>query len=335
MNTFELNKDFITESGKKIPRLKIAYHTYGLLNETRDNVIWICHALTANSDAADWWADMVGPCKCFDPDEYYIVCANYPASCYGSTGPADICPATGNPYYFDFPELTVRDMVNALDLLRSHLGIRKIHCVTGGSIGGFQAMEWAIMQPELFRYMILIACSAKASPWAIAFNESQRLALKADPTFSPGSENGGAAGLKAARSVALLSYRSAFAYNYTQKEQSDEKVNGFKAASYQEYQGEKFVKRFNAYSYYYLTLAIDSHNVGRNRNGVEAALKSVKAKTQVIGITSDQLFPLEEQRFLAEKIPGAEFHEIYSLFGHDGFLIEYQALTDIIHQFIN
>lgn len=333
MNFFQLTEPFVTESGKTISHLKIAYHVYGKLNATKNNVVWICHALTANSDVADWWADMVGLGKCFDPNEYFIVCANYPASCYGSTGPADICSETGKPYYLSFPELSVRDMVNALDRLRVHLGVQEIHCVTGGSIGGFQALEWAIMQPSLFKYMVLIACSAKASPWAIAFNESQRLALKADPTFEQEIANGGEAGLKAARSIALLSYRSAYAYNLTQKD-DDEKVNNFRASSYQSYQGEKLVRRFNAYSYYFLTRAIDSHNVGRQRGGIIKALKLIKAKTQVIGISSDQLFPLEEQQFLAANIQGAKFHEIHSLFGHDGFLIEHRVLTDLIQNFI-
>jgi len=244
---------FITESREIINGLELAYHTWGALNEAKDNVIWICHALTANSDAADWWPGMVGPGLCFDTDGYFVVCANVLGSCYGTTGPLSINPDTGRQWLHTFPEITIRDIVRVNDLLREHLGIKHIHMVIGGSIGGFQSMEWAIMIPELFSHIVLIACSAKASPWVIAFNESQRLALMADYTFAegfrnkdnpqyPAKETDGREGLKAARSMALISYRTSEAYNLTQAETTDEKLTDFRASSYQQYQGDKLVK---------------------------------------------------------------------------------------------
>lgn len=334
MKYFEIQKPFRFENGAELPSLRVAYHTYGNLNDAKDNVVWICHALTANSDAADWWSEMVGIGRCFDPEHYYIVCANYPGSCYGSSGPDDIDPLTLVPFHFNFPFLTTRDMVMALRELKNHLGINKINTLIGGSIGGFQAMEWAIIEPDLVENLILIACSAKASPWAIALNESQRMALLADQTFVQGNCKGGKKGLAAARSIALLSYRSPYAYNITQTEDQDsEKLVDFKAASYQQYQGEKLVKRFSPFSYFYLTRAIDSHDVGRKRGGIEMALQEIKAKTLVIGISSDHLFPPEEQKTLVRFIQNSEYKEINSLYGHDGFLIENQVLTSIINEF--
>ncbi len=332
---------FTTESGEQIKGLEIAYHTWGNLNEAKDNVIWICHALTANSDAADWWPGMVGPGLCFDTDRYFVICANVLGSCYGTTGPLSINPDTGKQWLHTFPEITIRDVVRVNDLLREYLGIRHIHMVTGGSIGGFQSMEWAIIKPELFSHIVLIACSAKASPWVIAFNESQRLALMADCSFAEGyrkrsnddyhaKETDGSEGLKAARSMALISYRASEAYNHTQSETTDEKLTDYRASSYQQYQGEKLVKRFNAYSYYILTRFIDSHNIYRGRSSIHELLGAIKARTLVVGITTDILYPVSEQKHLASIFPNASYKEIYSDFGHDGFLIETDQLTELI-----
>lgn len=333
MPNYRYLQSFITESGSHINGLEIFYHAYGTLNEEGNNVVWICHALTANSDAAEWWPGMVGEGKYFDTTRYYIVCANVLGSCYGTTGPLSINPDTGKQWLHEFPEITIRDIVKVNDLLRDYLGIQKIHVVIGGSIGGFQAMEWTIMKPDLFEFQVLIACSAKASPWVIAFNESQRMALMADPTFNnrinPNVADG-VEGLRAARSIALLSYRTSEAYKLTQAEGSDEKLKGYKAASYQQYQGEKLVKRFNAYSYYVLTRFIDSHNIFRGRVGIREQLQSVKTKTIVIGITTDILYPVSEQKHLATLFPNSIYREIYSDFGHDGFLIESDALTQVL-----
>ncbi|MBV8390472.1 MAG: homoserine O-acetyltransferase [Mucilaginibacter sp.] len=324
---------FKLESGKKLEGLEIGFHTYGRLNKDRDNVVWVCHALTANSDVFDWWKGLFGANDYFNPEEYFIVCANILGSNYGTTNPLSENPVTGQPYYLSFPEITVRDMVNAHKLLADHLGINDIKILLGGSLGGQQALEWSIIEPNRIKNVILIATNARHSPWGVAFNESQRLAITADRSFYANKPDGGAKGLKTARSIALLSYRSYKAYSITQQEDNDKKTGDFKASSYQNYQGEKLVKRFNAYSYWYLTKVMDSHNVGRGRHGVEKALSLIKAKTLVIGIKSDVLFPIEEQQYLFNHIPKAAFAEFDSFYGHDGFLIETEVLTNIITSF--
>jgi len=334
MNTeiFQYQQIFELESGKQLQGLEIGYHTYGRLNKQRNNVVWVCHALTANSDVFDWWKGLFGENDFFNPAEHFVVCANVLGSPYGTTNPLSINPATGTPYYLTFPEITIRDIIKAHQLLAAHLGIDQIEIIIGGSLGGQQALEWSIMEPERIRNLILIATNARHSPWGIAFNESQRLALSADPTFYDNTPDGGSKGLKAARSIALLSYRTYKTYTVTQQEQTDE-LNNYRAASYQNYQGQKLVNRFNAYSYWYLSKVMDSHNAGRNRHGVEKALSIIKAKTLVIGVKSDLLFPIEEQQYLFRHIPKAALAEIDSFYGHDGFLIDTEVLTNIISSF--
>ena len=323
---------FFLETGEYLQSLRIAYHTAGTLNKEGNNVVWICHALTANSDVSQWWSGMIGEGKCFDPRKHFIVCANILGSCYGTTGPISVNPETGQSYYQDFPGITIRDMVNAHELLRKHLNVSKIDVLVGGSIGGFQALEWAIIKPELPQKLLLLATSAHASPWAVAFNESQRMAIRADASFFEGHIDGGKEGMKAARSFALLSYRS---YEIYRDSQADPDLNPFeehKASSYQKYQGEKLAKRFNAYAYYVLTRAFDTHNVGRKRNGIKNALSQIKAFTLVVGLSSDRLFPSVEQKFLAEGIPRSRSLIINSAYGHDGFLVEIEKITNIVQQ---
>jgi len=334
-NIYKHKKFFKLESGKKVNDLQIVYHTYGTLNAEKDNVIWVCHALTANSDVLDWWKGLFGENCLFNPKEHFIVCANVLGSNYGTTNPLSINKVTGLPYYLSFPEFTVRDLSAAHQILADHLGLPEIGLLIGGSLGGQQAMEWAILEPKRIKKLVLIAANAQHSAWGIAFNESQRLAITADRTFYSQSEHGGKKGLKVARSIALLSYRSYGTYGATQLEVGTEKVTDFKASSYQNYQGQKLVNRFNAYSYWYLTKAMDSHNVGRKRTSIIEALRQIQAKTLVIGIVNDVLFPLEEQQFLAKNIPGARLAELNSFYGHDGFLIETEILTKEIGTFIN
>lgn len=327
------NEPFVLENGVTLSSLEIAYHTYGTLNKYKSNVIWVCHALTANSDVFDWWPGLFGEKDLFNPEEHFIVCANNLGSCYGTTGPLTHNAEFNGALYSYFPNITIRDMVNAHDLLRQHLGIEKIHTVIGGSQGGQQALEWNIKSPQLFNNLVLVATNAQHSPWGIAFNESQRLAIKADRTYYSNNPEGGQKGLSAARSIALLSYRNYHTYVETQKETDPEKSDNYNAASYQRYQGEKLVKRFNAYSYVALSKAMDSHNVGRGRGSVEKALSEVKAKTLVIGVSSDLLFPLNEQKFLADHIPASAYVAIDSFYGHDGFLIETSKLTEELKKF--
>jgi homoserine O-acetyltransferase len=333
MTTLKYRQKFKTETGAVIPELEIAYNTYGKLNSNADNVIWVCHALTANSDVEAWWPGMVGEKYLFNPEKYYIVCANVLGSCYGTTGPASVNPETGKPWLRDFPLITVRDLVSVHEILRNHLGIKRIHSIIGASIGGYQALEYSIMFPELIRRLILLASGAKQTPWALAFSESMRLAMEADHTFMANDQEGGKKGLKAARSIALISYRTVAAYNQTQREDDDEKLTSFKAASYQAYQGDKLVKRFNPYSYWCLTALSDTHNIGRGRGGVLNALKKIKADVLCVGIKSDLLFPTDEQKLIAANTAKAEYVEIDSFYGHDGFLIETEIVSDVVRKF--
>lgn len=332
--TYTYTKSFKLENGKSLRKVEIAYQTYGKLNEKKDNVIWACHALTANADVLDWWKGLFGSNDLFNPEEHFIVCANVLGSHYGSTNPLTINPVTGQPYYLAFPEFTIRDLVAAHRLLAAHLGIEEIKVLIGGSLGGQQAIEWAITDNKAIENLIIVATNAVHSPWGIAFNESQRLAISTDRTFYAQQPDGGLKGLKVARSIALLSYRAYDAYAATQLESVNDKTGSFRAASYQNYQGEKLCKRFNAYSYWFLSKAMDSHNVGRGRKSVTDALALVKANTLVIGIENDVLFPLSEQEFLAKHIPDAVFKSVNSAYGHDGFLIETDILTNIIGNFL-
>lgn len=329
-----IHKDiFNFEAGGEIEGLKVVYHCSERQWQKDDDrkVIWICHALTANSDAQDWWPELVGPGRLLDTEKYFVICANMLGSPYGSSGPASIDPETGKAYYFDFPEITVRDIVKANSLVRKHLGIDKIDLMVGGSIGGFQSLEWSIMEPEVIKKAVFIACGARVTPWLTAFNESMRMALEADRTFRECADlKGGEAGLRCARSIGLISYRSYEGYNLTQSEKDEDCLFADRAGSYQRYQGKKLSDRFDAYSYWYLCGSVDSNNVGRGRGGVEKALGTIKAECTVIGIDSDGLFPVQEPKTIAENIPGAVYHEMTSKFGHDGFLLENDQLTEII-----
>ena len=331
--TFFYKNSFTLESGITLPQLHLAYTTYGQLNETKDNVIWIFHALTANSDAAEWWPGLVGVGKLFDPVESFIICVNMPGSCYGSIGPLDTDSLSGEPFYHNFPFFTIKDMIRSYQLLRSYLGITKIKVGIGGSMGGQQLLEWAVDEPNLFETIIPLATNAFHSPWGIGFNSSQRLAIEADNTWKQTNPQAGLNGMKAARSIALLSYRNYQTYQFSQSETTNEKITDFKSESYQRYQGEKLAKRFNAFSYYFLTKSMDAHNIGRKREGSIAALQQIKAKTLVISISSDLLFPPSEQQFLAANIPGIAYKSIESIYGHDGFLLEFDQITTVIRNF--
>lgn len=330
-HTFSSSDPFVLESGKVIDSLNIAYHTFGHLNARKDNVVWVCHALTANSDVADWWPHTVEKDCFLDPDKWFVVCANIIGSCYGSTGPLSVNPATGAPYYSDFPKLSIRDMVKAHILLADALGIERIHSLVGSSVGGFQAIEWAVMQPARFANLILIATSPKASPWSIALDETQRMAIRSDSSYGEHRPDAGQAGLAAARAIGLLSYRGPWGYNATQQDPiSDAIPESHRACTYQQYQGEKLCRRFDVYSYVTILDAFDTHDVGRGRGGVRMALASIEADTTVVGITTDIIFTPAEMRELSSMIPNARYHEIESPFGHDGFLVEHAQLNKIL-----
>jgi homoserine O-acetyltransferase len=331
-----MNKHFFThrqplklENGQSLPSVDIAYHTYGSLNHEKSNVIWFCHALTANSDVADWWDSLVGEGKTYDAAKYFIVCANIIGSCYGSSGPITTNPQAQKPFFSTFPQVTIRDMVNAHIILRKHLNIEKINTIVGGSMGGYQVLEWVIQEPEVFDRMVLVATSPRESAWGIAIHTAQRLAIEADPTWKEMDQQAGAKGLKAARAIGMLTYRNYEAFVKTQTDE-EHKLDNFKASSYIDYQGDKLVKRFNTFSYWILGKAMDSHNIARGRGKMEDVLKSIKTKTTIIGISSDQLCPVAEQKFMSRHIPNSTFTEIDSPYGHDGFLIEGKLIGEAI-----
>ena len=329
--------NFSFEAGGTLDQLEIIYHTSERPYQQGDRVVWLCHALTANSDPLDWWPEMVGEGCCVNPDKDYVVCVNIFGSAYGTTGPRDFrnrdSRIPNQKGYLDFPKFTVRDTARLFTLVREHLGIECVDLLIGSSIGGFHALEWAIMEGERIRKAAFIATAPRVSPWLSAWMEVQRMALEADPTFRAcESLDGGRKGLEAARAISLISYRSFDGYNLTQYETDDDCLFASRAASYERYQGEKLVKRgFDAYSYYYLLHCVDSQNVGRNRGGVATALAQIKAQTVVIAITSDGLFPPCEGREWAKHIPNAQYFEIESRFGHDGFLLETEQITQIIN----
>ena len=383
MHYFTYEHPFELENGGILPGVTVAYHTYGRLNADASNVVWVCHALTANSDVAHWWTGVVGEKGAIRPEEYFIVCANILGSCYGSTGPLSVDPGkagrqpvpvsvdpgeagrqpgpvsedpgkagrqpgpggTGNgkaelqegeSYYADFPPVTIRDMVRAHMLLRQHLGIGKIHLLMGGSMGGYQALEWALMEKEVIGQLFLIATSPAESAWGIAVHTAQRMAIEADSSWRDANPEAGIRGLKAARAIGILTYRN---YGIMVQKQTDpdaEKLDGFKAASYIEYQGDKLADRFFASCYWLLTKSMDSHNLSRGRGGdIEAVLKNISQRTLLIGITSDILCPVEEQRHMAAHLPDATLIEIDSAYGHDGFMVEGEKIANHLRDWLS
>jgi len=327
----KLKEAFEFEAGGSLEGLDLLYHTSPREYREGDTVVWICHPLTGNSDPEDWWNLMVGKDKLIDPDKYFVVCVNMICSPYGSSCPTSINPATGKPFLFDFPKTTIRDLVKSNIIVRKHLGIDKIDYLIGPSIGGFLAYEWVLIEPDVVENAIFIATTYRVSPYLTAFNESQRMALRADATFMEGTDpEGGKAGLACARSIALISYRTIDGYNSTQAEQDDDVLFADRAASYQRYQGKKLVSRFDAYSYWYLTMILDSHNIGRGRGGVEKALSEIKANCTIICINSDIIFPPAPAKKAIDLIPKVVYREVPSRYGHDGFLIENDDIVEIL-----
>ena len=315
-----LSKPFNFESGASIFPFQIAYQTYGKYIPEKTPVIWVFHAISANANVLEWWPQLFGNNKIYDPNKYFIVCANSIGSPYGSNYPQNL----------DFPMFTIRDVVKAHQLLAEHLGIEHIHTAIGASFGGNQALEFAYSFQGKINHLVLIASSARESAWGIAIHETQRIAMKSDPTF--GSKDGGGVGMKAARSIAMLTYRTSDAFIEQQTDQED-KLDDFRASAYIQYQGDKFVKRFDALCYYYLTKCLDSHHVGRDRGGIELALNQINIPTLIVGIKSDVLVPLQFQELMATHIPNAMFKAIDSEYGHDGFLVEGEKLNKCLECF--
>ena len=336
MQQFDYTKPFLLEAGQTLPGISIAYTTAGQLNNDASNVVWICHALTANSDVTEWWPGVVGTGCVIDPAKYFIVCANIIGSCYGSSGPLSINPATGKSYYHSFPLITIRDMVKAHIILREHLTIKKIHLLVGGSMGGYQALEWAVMEPQHIEQLFLLATSPTESAWGIAVHAAQRIAIEADNSWQNNDEEAGQKGLKAARAIGMLTYRNYGIMVKTQTDNDTEKIDNYRAASYINYQGNKLAERFNAYSYWLLTKAMDSHQLTRGRGGnIDTILKTIHQRSLIIGISSDILCPLIEQQHMAAQMPRATLIEIDSAYGHDGFMVESEKISACLKEWLN
>ena len=323
---------FPLERGGQLSAPTLSWCTQGIPGNP---VVWVCHPFHTSADVTEWWPGLFGPNGYFPPDKYFIVCLNVPGSCFGSTGPLSENPAQGGAAYFhEFPALTIRDIARANELLRNHLKIQKIHLLIGPATGGQVALEWAIEAPGVFEQLALVSANARQSPWAIAINESRRMAIEADITWRKNHPQAGEAGLRAAEALALLYAGSSQSYDALQDAADALADTPYRAAVYQQEQSLHRTRSFNAFSCHLLSRTADTHDVGRKRSSIPAALADIDARTIVIGISSDQLFPCQEQRFLAEKIPGAMYREILSDAGHEGYLTESSRLKHLLKIFL-
>ena len=335
IHSFE--SSFTTESGVEITDPVISYRSWGKLNTEKDNVVFICHALTGNTDADVWFGGLIGTDKTINPDKHFIICTNILGSCYGSTGPESINPEIGKAWQADFPDITIRDIVRFNQKLLDELGITGIKLVVGGSLGGMTALEFALIDDRV-KAAALFAMGKAHSPWAIGISQAQRMAIYADKNWNGGfysKKNPPEKGLAAARAMAMITYRTP--ENYTKKfsrEVHPEKEI-YQVESYLNYQGQKLVGRFDANSYVTLTKAMDSHDVSRNRGSFESVLAKLDKPVLVVGFESDKLYPIGEQQELAELIPNSHFAQLDSPYGHDAFLIEFDQLNTQLQSFFH
>lgn len=325
INTFYCNEAIKLESGVTLKGFYLDYIIYNPENLHKKPILWVVHALTGSANVEVWWGKVFSHLL----QEYTVICVNNPGSCYSIFSPLSINPDTGKPFYRTFPLITTRDIAIMFNQLRKYLKIETIHLLIGGSLGAQIGLEWLCIEPNLFKKSILIAGNAQHSAWGIAFNEAQRMSIYADSTYFQDIPEGGKVGLKAARAIAMLSYRSYTLYEQTQKEELP-KINNFKAAGYQIYQGEKLSNRFDAYSYVALTKTMDSHNIFRNRNA--HVLHHLSTEVTYVGIDTDILFPIAEQEFLHHITPNSTLEVISSPYGHDAFLIEHHLMSNIIQR---
>ncbi len=335
-------RPLLLESGERLGPVRIAYETYGRLNDERNNVILICHALTGGAHAAGvdqtgargWWDALIGPGRAIDTDRYHVICSNVLGGRYGSTGPTSAHPADGRPYHDRFPTVTIRDIVRAQRLLLRRLGIDRVHAVVGGSMGGMQVLEWGLLFPEQVDLLIPIATSARHSPWCVGFNAIAREAIELG--HASGDEE---AGLRLARKIAMMTYRSdrEFADRFGRERSAAGRIvtgEGFAIEGYLEHHGRSLVDRFDRHTYRTLTRAMDLHDVTLGRGDLAAALGALRQPTLSIGISSDVLYPTHEQREIASLIPEGRYREIDSPYGHDAFLIELDQLSRHIGEFL-
>jgi homoserine O-acetyltransferase/O-succinyltransferase len=347
--------DFVLENGQKLPAAQLRYQTYGTLNTNRDNVLVVCHALTGNASLHSWWGELLGPGRPFDTDKYLVVCCNILGSCYGSTSPVSINPATGLAYGKDFPNISVQDTVRLqLFMLKNELMVASVKAVIGGSFGGMQAVEFAVQagvvggdfchthrnNDPFVRSVIPIACGAQHTAWQIAISEVQRQAIYSDPAWESADPFAATAGLEVARQIGMVSYRTAS--GYVNKFGRSLAVEGapaygsstpWQVKSYLEYQGQKFLTRFDPVTYVKMTEQMDSHDVTRGRS--HDILSRVEIPVLVLGIDSDVLYPVVEQEDLARSLSRSELKIIHSVHGHDGFLLEQEQVAAHISDFLD
>lgn len=331
MSQHKLPYSFPLESGQNLLGATLHYEILGEIAEGKE-VVWVCHAFTGSATVNEWWPSLFLENGGFiDLDEHVVICANSLGSCYGSTGPDSINPNNSLPYGAEFPQLHNRDIVRAFIDLRKELQISKIDYLIGGSLGGQQALEWSILEPEVIENQVLVVSNAKHSSWGIAYNELQRQAIELGEN---GSESAVEKSLSLARSIAMLSYRSYSDFEVNQKGKNE---NGdWNVVSYLNYQGKKFKGRFSLSSYKVLSKVMDEHDIAfRKSETLQQILASVRVNTLCIGISSDQLFPLAEQRFLSDNIPNARLEIIESSKGHDAFLIEGNLISQLIKKHLN
>jgi homoserine O-acetyltransferase/O-succinyltransferase len=341
--TFAYGEPFRLEGGGALQPVSIRYAVYGELNERRDNAVLVCHALSGSARVSDWWPEMFG--KVFDLSRDCVICTNILGSCYGSSGPASINPATGHPFGPDFPLVTIRDIVRAQAHVLDELGVRRLRTVIGASIGGMQALQWAVDFPERVEHCIAIGC-APLSAMGLALNHLQRKAVQLDPDFRDGRYEPSrqpARGMGLARAIGMCSYKSPelFDERYARKpnRNGEDPLRGigkrYDVAGYLDHQGEKFVSRFDANSYLVITKAMDTFELGRGYASEAEALQRIQAHVSLVGISSDWLFPAKDVRELARRIEAAgvqcDYTEFETAHGHDGFLAEMDAIAAVVN----
>lgn len=327
--------EFVLENGDRLTDVQIAYRTWGDPANAVDNAVLICHALTGSADVEAWWPNIIGPGRAFDPAHDYIICANILGSCYGTTGPVSIKPGSDERYRADFPRVSVRDMVSLQRALLDELGVECLELVTGPSLGGMQALEWAISYPERVRSVVPIGVGGRHSAWCIGVSEAQRAAIAADPNWNDGYYSDDAppsSGLAAARMMAVCTYRSweSFDSRFGREQRADEL---YQVQSYLRHQGEKINDRFDANTYVTLTHAMHTHDLSRGRGDYPDILQTISQPALVVSVSTDALYPPEEQQVLADHLPAARYDILESAHGHDGFLIETETLGHKIARF--
>ncbi len=356
---FTFNEPINLECGEQLSPITIAYETYGKLNQAKDNAILILHALSGDAHAAGyhnekdkkpgWWEDMIGPGKAFDTDQYFIICSNFLGGCSGTTGPSFVNPKTNKPYASDFPVITIEDMVKIQVKLIDHLRIDQLLCTAGGSMGGMQALEWAISYPKRLKSCLVVASTCRLSAQGIAFNEVGRKAITSDPFWNNGhyynAEKTPDKGLALARMVAHITYLSEESMHKKFGRRLQDKNNldftfdiDFQVESYLRHQGKSFVGRFDANSYLYITKAMDYFDLVEKHGSLAKAFQNVLAKFLIISYTTDWLFPPVQSKEIVRALMNMDkevtYCDIDSPFGHDAFLLEADRQTKIIKSFL-